>query len=27
VWVAALAHSIVVNRQEKKRTVAEGQPA
>jgi uncharacterized membrane protein YfcA len=27
VWVAALAHSIMVNRQEKKRTVAESQPA
>jgi uncharacterized membrane protein YfcA len=27
VWVAALVHSIVVNRQEKMRTVAEGQPA
>jgi uncharacterized protein len=27
VWVAALTHSIMVNRQEKKRTVAEGQPA
>src|SRR5919199_142929 len=27
VWVAALAHSLMVNRQEKKRTVAEGQPA
>jgi len=27
VWVAALAHSILVNRQEKKRTVAESQPA
>jgi len=26
VWVAALAHSIIVNRQER-RTVAEGQPA
>jgi uncharacterized membrane protein YfcA len=27
VWIAALSHSIMVNRQEKKRTVAEGQPA
>jgi len=27
VWVAALTHSILVNRQEKKRTVAESQPA
>ena len=27
VWIAALAHSIMVNRQEKKRTVAESQPA
>ena len=27
VWLAALAHSIMVNRQEKKRAVAEGQPA
>jgi uncharacterized protein len=27
VWLAALVHSIMVNRQEKKRTVAEGQPA
>jgi len=27
VWIAALAHSILVNRQEKKRTVAESQPA
>ena len=26
-WVTALAHSIMVNRQEKKRTVAESQPA
>jgi uncharacterized protein len=27
VWLAALSHSIMVNRQEKKRAVAEGQPA
>jgi ABC-type lipoprotein release transport system permease subunit len=27
VWVVALIHSIMVNRQEKKRAVAEGQPA
>jgi uncharacterized membrane protein YfcA len=27
VWLAALAHSIMVNRQDKKRAVAEGQPA
>jgi hypothetical protein len=27
VWLAALSHSIMVNRQEKKRAVAEDQPA